>query len=318
MTPVTTNLAQIAVRGRPVPAQTIRTGRYEVIVTGRTLRIARLKEEWADDVNDPATLTDALKRTSTRIDVFTFMQRLPDSMPKYPYRHEWDNVAALPISTYDHWLDKQVHQNHRNKVRKSIKEGVQIRRVDFSDEFVRSVMRILNEVPIRQGIPFRDYGKDFKTAKAEHATYLNTSIFVGAYYGDELIGYLKLVCAGRFVRTMQILSMVRHRPKGPTNALMAEAVRICAELKMPYLVYGKYDYGRVGSDTLRDFKLFNGFEHVLLPRYHIPLTPFGTVAVSCGLHHGVAGVLPRPLVRAMLRARRKWYARRGSSPAPGH
>jgi hypothetical protein len=283
------------------------------VVTGKAVRIGRLREEWDDDIEDPAAVTRALSNCGDRIDIFTFMQRLPESKPKYGYRYEWDNVAALPISTYEEWLEKQVHPNHRNKVRKAVKEGLEVRRVQFSDEFVTAVMRILNEVPVRQGVPFRDYGKDFDTVKAEHATYITRSDFIGAYWGGELVGYLKLVSAGRFIRTMQILSMIRHRSKGPTNALMAEAVRLCVERGSPYLVYGKYDYGQVGSDTLREFKAFNGFEHVLLPRYYVPLTALGSAAISCNVHHGIVGMLPRKLVRRLLEIRRSWYSRRGAA-----
>jgi hypothetical protein len=308
MSAITTDAAVIAVRGKPVRVRVVRIGRHEMVVTGTALKVARLREEWDDDIDDPESVIAGLKSCGDRIDLFTFMQRLPESRPQYEYPREWDNVAALPISTYEQWLEKQVHPNHRNKVRKAAKEGVEIRRVQFSDDFVTAVMSILNEVPVRQGVPFRDYGKDFETVKAEHVTYINRSDFLGAYCGGELVGYLKLVSAGRFTRTMQILSMVRHRPKGPTNALIAEAVRICAERGSPYLVYGKYDYGRVGSDTLREFKAFNGFEHVLLPRYFVPLTSLGRVAVRCNLHHGVVGVLPRGLVRTLLSARKSWYS----------
>jgi hypothetical protein len=36
---------------------------------------------------------------------------------------------------------------------------------------------------------------------------------------------------------MHILSMIRHREKAPTNALIAQAVRSCAERGIPYLWY---------------------------------------------------------------------------------
>ncbi|OGL43417.1 MAG: hypothetical protein A2W05_01730 [Candidatus Schekmanbacteria bacterium RBG_16_38_10] len=184
-----------------------------------------------------------------------------------------------------------------------------IKRVDFNDEFVASVMNILNEVPVRQGGPFRDYGKDFDTVKSEHATYLDRSDFIGAYIGQELIGYIKLVFAGRFMRTMQILSMIKYRSKAPTNALMAEAVKICSERRIPFLVYGKYNYGKAGSLTLRDFKTQNGFEHILLPRYYVPLTFLGRLVLFCRLHHGFSGILPKKMIRLLLAARKMWYAR---------
>ena len=38
---------------------------------------------------------------------------------------------------------------------------------------------------------------------------------------------------------MHILSMVSHRDKAPTNALIAQAVRSCADRSIPHLVYGE-------------------------------------------------------------------------------
>jgi hypothetical protein len=301
---------EIAVKGKPIRVRTLVVDQQEIVFTGAFLKTARLKEEWDGDVDCPEALIDEIKRSGLRADLVTFAQRLPESKPKFAYPMEWDNVAALPISTYEHWLENQLHPNHRNKVKKAEKEGLVIKRVAFNDELVSSIMRILNEVPVRQGGPFLDYGKDFDTVKREHATYLDRSDFLGAYCGDELVGYIKLVFAGRFMRTMQILSMIKHRAKAPTNALMAEAIRICAERRIPFLVYGKYSYGKVGSSTLREFKFYNGFEHVLLPRYHVPLTPLGRMAMMSGLHKGVLGVLPSRLVRLLLHARRAWYSKK--------
>jgi hypothetical protein len=223
---------------------------------------------------------------------------------------EWDNVAAIPISTYKYWIENQLHPNHRNKVRKANKEGVEVKAVDFNDDFVTSIMRILNEVPMRQGGPFLDYGKDFTTVKSEHITYVDRSDFLGAYFRGELIGYLKIVFAGKFIRTMQILSMIKYRDKAPTNALIAEAVKICSQRKIPFLVYGKYYYGKVGSRSLMEFKSQNGFEHILLPRYYIPLTIWGKMVLKLRLHHGIVGLLPKKLVRLLLDIRKRLYARR--------
>lgn len=299
---------KITIRGRIKDVQGLCIDGHELVVAGKCLKIAKLKEEWDDDIEHPGVIIRALRGSSTRVDIFTFVQRLPESRPKHPYPMAWDNVAAIPIGMFEDWLERQVHPNHRNKIRKARKEGVEIRRVHFSDEFVLAISAILNEVPIRQGIPFSDYGKDFETIKREHATYLERADFIGAYFREELIGYIKLVFAGRFMRTMQVLSMVKHRSKATMNALMAEAVKICSERQIPYLVYGKYDYGKVGSDSLKEFKSFNGFEHILIPRYHVPLTAKGRLFLQTGLHRSIKEVLPRGIVRALLSARRAYYS----------
>ena len=300
---------EIAVKGKRIKVQGIKADNHEIVVIGRLFKTARIKEEWDEDVEDPASLIAKLRSSGVRIDIFTFMQRLPESRPKYDYSMEWDNVAAIPIKDYEYWFDKQLHPNHRNKVKKANRQGVQVNVVDFDDNLVSSIMGILNEVPFRQGGPFLDCGKDFETVKREHATYLERADFIGAYYKGKLIGYIKLVFAGRFMRTMQVLSMMRHRDKAPTNALVAEAVKLCCERRIPFLVYGKYSYGKVGSQTLKDFKDQNGFEHVLLPRYYVPLTPLGRVALACRLHRGIVrGIVPEKLIRFLLSVRRKWYA----------
>src|SRR5262249_25146830 len=162
---------------------------------------------WDDDIDDPVGVLAQLKQAGPRIDLVTFMQRLPDSRPRFTYAFEWDNVAALPIRSYDHWLNHQLHSNHRNKIKKAQKEGVVVRRVPFDDEFVAALLPILNESQTRQGTAFTDYGKDLETVRREHATYLERSDFLGAYHKDELIGYIKLVYTGRYMRTMQILAM---------------------------------------------------------------------------------------------------------------
>ena len=43
---------------------------------------------------------------------------------------------------------------------------------------------------------------------------------------------------------MGIIAKIKHRDKAPMNALVAKAVEICAENKIPYLVYDKAYYGK--------------------------------------------------------------------------
>ena len=109
---------------------------------------------------------------------------------------------------------------------------------------------------------------------------------------------------------MQIISMIRHRDKAPTNALVAQAVRSCAERGIAYLWYANFSYGKKQPDSLADFKRHNGFQKVELPRYYIPLTfagglPSGWDCTTAAL----IGFLSRlPLHYRKIRA--SWYARR--------
>ena len=47
------------------------------------------------------------ENSGTRIDLFTFIQKLSDTSPKYGYPMEWDNMAALRVSSFDDWMKHQ-------------------------------------------------------------------------------------------------------------------------------------------------------------------------------------------------------------------
>jgi hypothetical protein len=280
-----------------------------ITVSSGLLRIARLRDEWYEDVPDPEAAIAAMDGGGVKADVFTFIQRLPCLTPKFKYHLEWDNIAAIPITTYDAWWTSQISKSTRNHIRKAAKSGVVVRVASFDDDFVRGISDIYNETPVRQGRPFKHYGKDFETLRAAHATFLERSEFVGAYAGGELIGFVKLVYSGGSARTMQVISKLAHRNKCPTNALLAKAVEICAEKGVPHLVYGKFDYGNKGSEGLAEFKSENGFVRIAVPRYYAGLTSKGRWCIRWGLHRGWASFMPRSLINAMWRMRSRWYTR---------
>jgi hypothetical protein len=109
---------------------------------------------------------------------------------------------------------------------------------------------------------------------------------------------------------MGILSKIAHRDKAPMNLLIAKAVEICAEKGYPYLTYGKFSYGKVGSSTLQNFKLYFGFESIILPRYYIPLNNWGKIIIKLKLHLEMKQLLPLKLVRFLLFLRKKWNVKR--------
>lgn len=292
-----------------VPAHSI--AGIEFKVTGRVMTVARPRFEWNTDVNNPDEIVEGLRARSQRIDLLTFAQRLPHSRPQFlSYYWEWDNVAAIPISTYENWLEHQLHRNPRNKLKKAQKLGLEVRIVPFDDELIEGIKAIQDDVPIRQGRPYSHYRETPEKIRKGYGTFLDQSVFLGAFFKGEMVGFFKLVSTDRNARTMGMLTKNRYRDLAPMNALVAKAVEICAERRIPYLVYARYDYGKVGSDTLIDFKFYNGFEHILLPRYFIPLTWRGRLALSLRLHNGLANRLPKPWVRAVRQARIGYYERR--------
>jgi hypothetical protein len=271
-------------------------------------------------LDDPEPVVGGLRQCGVRIDLFTFIQRLPQTSPKYAYPMEWDNLAVLPVSTFGDWWKKQVDNKTRNMVRKAEKNGVSVHEVPFDDALVRGIWEIYNECPVRQGRRFPHYGKDLETVYREEATFPSTSIFIGAFLENKLIGFAKLVPDETRAQAglMNVISMIQHRDKAPQNALIARAVRSCAERGIPYLVYSNFAYGKKQRDSLSDFKQNNGFKRIDLPRYYVPLTPLGRIAFRLGLHHPFANHLPGFVATKLRELRWAWYNRKLQSVADAH
>jgi hypothetical protein len=284
----------------------------DIRVHGRLIRVARLEGDGYVFLENPDAVLAGLRTCVERIDLFTFSQKLPDTVPRYRYPMEWDNVAALPVSTFDHWWTRQLNDKTRNMVRRAAKKGVAVREVPFDDTLVQGIWEIYNETPIRQGKPFPHYGMDLGSVRRHAGTFLDRSVFMGAFLGERLIGFLKLVSdeAQGQAGLMHILSMIQHVDKAPTNALIAQAVRSCVERRIPYLVYSQFSYGKKQRDSLSDFKQHNGFQRIDLPRYYVPLSYTGRIAVRLSLHHGLADHIPEPVAAQFRKLRRLWYRRR--------
>jgi hypothetical protein len=230
---------------------------------------------------------------------------------------EWDNLAVLPVSTYENWWTRQLDNKTRNIIRKAERNGLEIRQVPFSNTLVEGIWRIYNECPVRQGRPFSHYGKDFQAVRKEEATFLDSSIFIGAFLGEEMIGFIKLVegDARTQASLINIVSMVRHRDKAPTNALIAGAVRCCEERSIPFLVYEKFVYGKKAPDGITMFKEANGFRRVDVPRYFVHFTPLGSLALRLHLHRPLADYIPTRMTETLRRFRANWYNRKLRSTA---
>ena len=214
----------------------------------------------------------------------------------------------IPITTFSDWWEKRVEPSVRRAVRKATKEGVVVRPAELDDAFVKGIVEINNETPVRQGKSFWHFQKSFDAVKRENSTYADRNAFLGAYFKGEMIGFIRITYVDKVANVVQLLTMMKHYDKRPANALIAKAVEICEQKGMSYLMYCNYVYNDPES-SLTEFKRRNGFEKVLVPRYYIPLTIKGKVALSLGLHHGPAQRIPKPLFRQFLRIRSLWYAR---------
>jgi hypothetical protein len=106
---------------------------------------------------------------------------------------------------------------------------------------------------------------------------------------------------------IQILAKNEHHDKRPMNALLAYTVELCCKKGLSNLVYGQYTYGTKQNSSLTEFKRRNGFDEIRFPRYYIPITLKGKLAVGFGLHLGVRNVIPAPIKDFLLRVRDRCY-----------
>jgi hypothetical protein len=284
----------------------------DINIRGRWLRIATIEGDKYLFLDDPQSLVDGLRNCGSRIDIFTFVQRLPETTPKYAYPMEWDNFAALPITTFDHWWNKVLGFKGRNKAKQAEKKGVKVREIPFDDVLIHGIWQIYNESPIRQGKRFPHYGMPLDKMRPYAETFLDNSVFIGAFFEEVLIGFAKLTIDETRTQAglMHIVSTIHHRDKAPTNALIAQAVKSCAERHIPYLVYSKFAYGNKQRDSLSDFKERNGFQRIDIPRYYVPLTRIGQLAFRMGMHHKLIERLPEPIIEKLRNYRADWYSRK--------
>ena len=61
-----------------------------ILIEGKSPRIARLEQEWYEDIEDPTELIDELRKIEPTPDILTFWQRLPDTEAKFSYTTEPD------------------------------------------------------------------------------------------------------------------------------------------------------------------------------------------------------------------------------------
>lgn len=293
------------IRGQPAQIQCVEALGHTFVVGPGVFRKVCLEDEWFEDLEDPEGAIPILQRTLAGTgDLLSFWQRLPDTQARHEYHVEWEEIAALPIQSYEHWWKHQIKSRVRNQIRKAEKDGLVVKEVPYDDEFVAGMTAIFNESPVRQGRPFWHYGKSFETVKAQFARFLHRERIIGAYFNGELVGFIMLANAGRFGITGQIISSLKHRDKAPNNALIAKAVQVCAESKLGYLVYLFW-----GDGSLAEFKRRCGFEPVTVPRYWIPLTWKGRLALALGLHRGWKAFIPGGLRNHLKQLRGRWYAR---------
>ena len=310
---------EVSWKGKWVRVPSVTVEGVTLLLHGGWLKTARVKDElWlgGDVVGDPEAIIAGLK-TRRAADLFVFGQKTPGTAPRYPYAIEWGNVAAVRTESFDAWWGGLPRQSKQN-IKRAEREGVVVSRRELDDEFIEGIVRINNESPVRQGRHFWHYGKDFAAVKRDYSDFLDRSYFLAAHYGDEMIGFLRLIDLGEVITVLQLLCLNAECQRRPANALISKAVELCVEKGARYFVYGQFVYGDNVDSSLTEFKRRNGFEQFQVPTYHVPLTAKARAALAMNLHKGVRAFVPRRLWKAGRELRRRLYAKKREEAGGGN
>jgi hypothetical protein len=282
----------------------------EIKVSGRIIKIARLRHQWFEYLADPVSFVEEIRRARIA-DIFHFVQEAHVKRPDLPFYKERYPLSLLTFESFDKWW-KGLHFKARNKARKAEKMGVVLRPAKLDDDFVRGIEVIYNEWPIRQGRKFWHYGKEFETIKRDLSSFPECTFFVGAYHKDELIGFMKLFRGDEIVRTVHIIAKLSDRDKCVMDALIAKAVQICDEMKIRHLHYGDW-----ASNSLGVFRQKFGFEPHNCSAYYVPLNWRGQLALNAQLHRPLRERLPLDWANRLKGIRTTYYSwKYGTEPVP--
>lgn len=268
-----------------------------IVVRGNFPRIASLRHEWCDFLDDPPGAIADLKAKGLRADVFTYVDDLNSPNPDFGYANAPLGIAVLRLTNFDTWWNG-IGFKARNKIRKGQKSGVDVRIVQLDDAFATGVEAIYNESPIRQGRKFYHYGKRMDAIKEELSSFIDRSILLGAYLDGKLVGFTKLFQGDNVLRTVHIIATLQHREKCVMDIMMSKAVELCCQRGVANLHYGSWTDGGVGA-----FRTKHDFQRVDTVRYFIPLTPAGKIALALGLHVPLRARIPSDWADPLLRLR---------------
>ena len=303
---------EMRVKGRWIGVPAVEVNGHTLIARGRWLRTAfvRGEEMLENELEDPGVYIHNLKgdaRDVLKADIFTFSQKLPATTLKYAYPLEWESVAAIRVSSFSAWWEG-LPQETRKNVRRSQKRGVVVTvKSGLDDELIQGIREVNDDTPMRQGTRNAYYGKSAEETRKLYGEYLGRCDFICAYSDDRLIGFLHLVYRGQVAAILNLTTKPSQSDKRPANALVAKAVELSESKGISHISYGLYNYGNKRGDPLRTFKIRNGFEEILMPRYFVPLNGWGTLCIKGKLHRGLIGILPHFVIRIALRARSLWY-----------
>jgi hypothetical protein len=301
---------EVRTKGRWIKIPAIRVNDDTLIATGRRLRIAKIRGEEMREkaIEAPELYLEAVKKNKATLkaDIFTFAQKLPTTDQLFQYRMERESIAAIPLVTFKQWWEG-LPQESRKNARRAQKRGVtlSIRRLD--PDVVEGIRSVNDDSPMRQGARNAYYGLTSEETVKRYGEFEGRCDFICAYSGEEMIGFLHLVYRENVAAILNLTVKPSQLDKRPANALVTKAVEICDSRGISHITYGNYNYGNKRDSSLREFKIRNGFEEILVPRYYVPLNMWGRICMGLNLHRGLIGILPPSVVAAGLRARAVWY-----------
>jgi hypothetical protein len=302
-------MIEISVKGKWVNVPAVECEGCAIIITGKWAKIARVNDEaWVEtEISNPARCLETLRRSGHRCDIFTFTQLPPGRPAEYDYYQEPDSIAAIRLRSFNEWWEG-LPQETRKNVRRAEKRGVRVRTEKFDDELVKKLVELNDSSAMRQGRRYHHYGKSLDQTKKDHCSFAERSDFICAYCEDEIIGFLKLVYRGKVASILNLCTKDNHQDKRPANALIKVAIERCAANGVNCVTYGLFNYGNKRNTPITQFKIRNGFEEVLVPRYFVALTLWGKLYLKAGLHRGAVGVLPNGIILMGLAVRAKSYS----------
>jgi hypothetical protein len=255
---------------------------------------ARQSREYLFDADVTKELFADLKDKG--VDLFTFVQRsYLQSEKMYSFPREDESIALLKIESFDDWWRFQVRTEERNRVRKAEKKGIEIKSVKVDEHFIRNSHKIYNETPVRQGRRYTGYGLSLEAVRQKFSNLKNSEI-LGAYYNGEVVGLLWMIYGDQVARIASFVSLVKHRDKAPNNALFAGGVKRLLEKGFHFIVYERFGY----LPNLDSFKRHNGFRECIIPRYYVPLSNKGMLAIRLRAHREVEHFLSPRISRVLL------------------
>ncbi len=299
-------------RGRHLEHRVWKGEHGRVVVRPGLWQTAQLwDEEWQDQpVSDPVALVQQLMRSGRRPPCLRLVGLDAHSRTQLQAfttcRVRWEDTAQISTQDVESWW-ASLPQETRKNVRRAKRRAVEVRPVVLDERLAQGIAGIYNESPTRQGRTFWHFGKDVRTVLSDNGSYAERSQFLGAYWRDELVGFLKWVKVGDQARIMQILSLQRHHDKRVMTALIAQAVVECHAHGLRSLIYGRMHYTSASEDALVQFKRRHGFDAVAYPVVIAALTPWGRWCVRMGWDRPWAQHAPARLVGLARGIRRQWW-----------